>query len=160
VKREAGVKHNEGKYRASSKDSPLWLWRGQNCEHDGASQYEKLFWYGSVTWKPGPEVEETCYFGLGDMFFFASGAELEQGLCLGFAHTRGHPYGVLALVGDPERVAVVKVELFRGLPKERPEPATKRAKEVIGQHLLVAAKEKGTRLGRCVRVVARLKAHF
>jgi hypothetical protein len=108
-------------------------------------------------WKPEPEVEETCYFGLGDVFFFSSAAGVEQGLCLGFAHIKGHPYGVLAVVGEGEDVETVKVERFRGLPKERPEPATERAKVVVGRHLQVVAKEKGTRLSRGLRVVARLK---
>jgi hypothetical protein len=160
TKQEAGVKQNEGQYKSSSKDSPLWLWRGQNCNYDKPSQYAQIYWYGSVTWKAAPGTEETCYFGLGDEFFFSSADKLERGVCLGFAHTKGHPYGVLAQVGDQEDVNIVKVELFRGLPKERPEPAIERAKVVVARHLQIAAKEEGTRLRRRLRVCVCLKTHF
>jgi hypothetical protein len=110
-----------------------------------------------VTWKPEPALEEICYLGLGDEFFVSSADKLERVLCLGFAHTKGHPYGVLVRVGERQDVTIVKVELFCGRPKERQEPATERAKVVVGRHLQVVAKEKGTRLSRGLRVVARLK---
>ena len=74
-------------------------------------------------------MEETCYLGLGDEFFVSSADMLERGLCLGFAHTKRHPYGVLVCVGERQDVTIVKVQLFCGRPKERPEPATERAKE-------------------------------
>jgi hypothetical protein len=142
--REAGVKRADGKYAPSSQGAPLALWRGPNCEHPKSSPYVKLFWFGSLVWDMNAEVKETCYFGHGDRFFFSSAGSLNEGLCLGFAHTQGHPYGVLAWTDDPSEVILVKQEAFRGLPLERQEPETAKAEEVLAKHLACDTEKAGT----------------
>lgn len=147
--REAGVRRPDGKYSPSSKGSVLDLWRGVNCKHDKPSPYAKLSWFGSVVWNADTLTKEKCYFGHGDHFFFSEGEEFKEGLCLGFAHKAGHPYGVLASVGDTETVVVVKLEDFRGLPKERKEPETDKAQRVLSAHLPPVSENPRT-LSTCV----------
>ncbi len=133
--REAGVKKAEGSYRPSSVGSPLDLWHGENCEHAKPSPYAKLYWFGSVVWEVDDQTKEKCYFGHGDHFFFSSGEQFKQGLCLGFSHKPGHAYGVLASIDDTTGVKLVEVEAFRGFAKEPFEPDTARAGLIVSQHL-------------------------
>jgi hypothetical protein len=77
-------------------------------------------------------------------FCFSSAGSLNEGLCLGFAHTQGHPYGVLAWTDDPSEVILVKQEAFRGLPLERQEPETAKAEEVLAKHLARDTEKAGT----------------